>query len=179
MEDPNFRKVKKVFFLLLFIFIFTSNSFSKNYSFNKIAKFDGPWGSSFLNNNELIVTEKSGILMGSDGNPIGGKWSFDEDNRNKLPKNISIPKFPKINETNHTKKLKPIIEKIFKDHPGTTDNFWHATEYNDVIKLLNFFIKEKSNLFGDYEDAVDQKDNIPYHKHLAPLPNLRNLRTFP
>jgi len=26
--------------------------------------------------------------------------------------------------------------------------------------ILNFFIKEKSNLFGDYEDAVDQKDNI-------------------
>jgi len=59
------------------------------------------------------VRKKSGILMGSDGNPIGGKWSFDEDNRNKLPKNISIPKFPKINETNHTKKLKPIIEKLF------------------------------------------------------------------
>ena len=53
------------------------------------------------------VRKKSGILMGSDGNPIGGKWSFDEDNRNKLPKNISIPKFPKINETKHTKKLKP------------------------------------------------------------------------
>ena len=48
------------------------------------------------------VRKKSGILIGSDGNPIGGKWSFDEDNRNKLPKNISIPKFPKINETNHT-----------------------------------------------------------------------------
>ena len=59
---------------------------------------------------------------------IGGKWSFDEDNRNKLPKNISIPKFPKINETNHTKKLKPIIEKLFKDHPGSkTENFWFAT----------------------------------------------------
>ena len=118
------------------------------------------------------VRKKSGILMGSDGNPIGGKWSFDEDNRNKLPKNISIPKFPKINETNHTKKLKPIIEKLFKYHPGTTDNFWHATEYNDVIKLLNFFIKEKSNLFGDYEDAVDQKDNILFHSALSPYINL-------
>ncbi len=73
------------------------------------------------------VRKKSGILMGSDGNPIGGKWSFDEDNRNKLPKNISIPKFPKINETNHTKKLKPIIEKLFNDHTGTTENFWFAT----------------------------------------------------
>ena len=51
------------------------------------------------------VRKKSGILMGSDGNPIGGKWSFDADNRNKLPKNTSIPKFPKINETNHTKTM--------------------------------------------------------------------------
>ena len=80
--------------------------------------------------------------MGSDGDPIGGKWSFDEDNRNKLPKNISIPKFPKINLTNHTKKLKPIIEKEFKNHPGSTNNFWFATEYEDEVKLLNFFIKE-------------------------------------
>ena len=112
------------------------------------------------------------ILMDKQGNPQGGKWSFDEDNRNKLPKNISIPKFPKINETSHTKKLKPIIEKEFKNHPGSTENFWFATEYDDVLKLLNFFIKEKSNLFGDYEDAVDQKDNILFHSALSPYINL-------
>ena len=112
------------------------------------------------------------ILMKKDGNPEGGKWSFDEENRNKLPKNITIPKFPKINETSHTKKLKPIIEKIFKDHPGRVEDFWFATEYSDVIKLLNFFIKEKSNLFGDYEDAVDQKNNILFHSALSPYINL-------
>ena len=118
------------------------------------------------------VRKKSGILMGSDGNPVGGKWSFDEDNRNKLPKDISIPKFPKIKETNHTKKLKPIIEKLFKDHPGTTKNFWFATEYNDVVKLLNFFIKEKSNLFGDYEDALSSKHDFLFHSALSPIINL-------
>src|SRR6056300_987785 len=122
--------------------------------------------------NYLAKSKKPGILMGSDGNPIGGKWSFDEENRNKLPKNISAPKFPKINETSHTKKLKPLIEKLFKDHPGKTENFWFATEYNDVVKLLNFFIKEKANLFGDYEDAVDQKDNILFHSALSPYINL-------
>ena len=79
------------------------------------------------------VRKKNGILMGSDGNPVGGKWSFDQDNRNKLPKNIPIPKFPKINETSHTKKLKSIIEKEFKNHPGSTNNFWFATEYEDVV----------------------------------------------
>ena len=112
------------------------------------------------------------ILMKKDGNPEGGKWSFDEENRNKLPKNISIPKFPKITETVHTKKLKILIDKNFKSHPGNTKDFWFATEYDDVIKLLNFFIKEKSNLFGDYEDAVDQKDNILFHSALSPYINL-------
>ena len=135
---------------------------------NYLAKSKKPFMATFYKE----VRKKSGILMGADGNPIGGKWSFDEDNRNKLPKDISIPKFPKINETNHTKKLKPIIEKLFKDHPGSTNNFWLATEYSDVVKLLDFFIKEKSNLFGDYEDAVNQKDNILFHSALSPYINL-------
>ena len=50
--------------------------------------------------------------------------------------------------------------------------FGLATEYNDVVKLLDFFIKEKSNLFGDYEDAVNQKDNILFHSALSPYINL-------
>ena len=116
--------------------------------------------------------QKLNILMKNDGNPEGGKWSFDEDNRKKLPQDTKIPKFPNITETKHTKNLKPIIEKIFKDHPGNTQNFWFATEHNDVVKLLNFFLKEKSNLFGDYEDAVSQKNNILFHSALSPYINL-------
>ena len=49
----------------------------------------------FMANFYKEVRRKSGILMGADLNPIGGKWSFDEDNRNKLPKDIMVPKFPK------------------------------------------------------------------------------------
>ena len=124
---------------------------------------------------QLFIKEqdkKLNILMKKDGNPEGGKWSFDEENRKKIPKNIKVPKFPNITETKHTKNLKPIIEKMFKDHPGNTKNFWFATEYNDVVKLLNFFIKEKSNLFGDYEDAVHQENNILFHSALSPYINL-------
>jgi len=145
------------------MFLNSRNDF-KNY-LNKTKK---PFMATFYKS----IRKKSGILVGSDGNPIGDKWSFDEDNRNKLPKDIIIPKFPKIRETNNTKILKPIIEKLFSDHPGSTDNFWFATEYEDVLKLLNFFIKEKLNLFGDYEDAVNQKNNILFHSTLSPYINL-------
>ncbi len=116
--------------------------------------------------------KKLNILMEKNGSPSGGKWSFDEDNRNKLPKNISIPKFPKINETHHTKLLKKVIEKKFPNHPGNTKNFWLATTHKDALKLLDFFIKEKSNFFGDYEDAVNQKNNILFHSALSPYMNL-------
>ena len=135
---------------------------------NYLSKNKRPFMATFYKS----TRHKLNILMTKDGNPEGGKWSFDEDNRKKLPKNIKVPKFPNINETKHTKNLKPIIEKIFKDHPGSTKNFWFATEYNDVVKLLNFFLKEKSNLFGDYEDAVDQGNNILFHSALSPYINL-------
>ena len=62
MEDLNFLKVKKFSFLIFFIFFFSSNSFSQDYNFKKLVKLDEPWGSSFLNDNELIVTEKSGKI---------------------------------------------------------------------------------------------------------------------
>jgi len=172
IEDKLFEKKISLFFkkekidwnIIQTPMFLNSRQEFKNY----LAKSKKPFMATFYKE----VRKKSGILMGSDGNPIGRKWSFDEENRNKLPKNISVPKFPKINETSHTKKLKPLIEKLFKDHPGKTENFWFATEYNDVVKLLNFFIKEKANLFGDYEDAVDQKDNILFHSALSPYINL-------
>ncbi|MEK9545381.1 MAG: cryptochrome/photolyase family protein, partial [Pelagibacteraceae bacterium] len=45
----------------------------------------------FMANFYKEVRRKSGILMGADQNPIGGKWSFDKDNRNKMPKDIVVP----------------------------------------------------------------------------------------
>ncbi len=135
---------------------------------NYLSKNKRPFMATFYKSSRL----KHNILLKKDKNPEGNKWSFDEDNRKKLPKDIEIPKFPKILETKHTKNLKPIVEKLFRNHPGSTKNFWFATEYKDVVKIFNFFLKEKSNLFGDYEDAVDQRDNILFHSALSPYINL-------
>ena len=132
---------------------------------NYLSKTKKPFMANFYKERR----QKLNILMKKDGGPEGGKWSFDEDNRKKLPTNINAPKLPR---TKHTEILAPIIEQLFKNHPGDTKNFWFATQYEDVIKLLNFFIKEKSNLFGDYEDAVSQKDNILFHSALSPYLNL-------
>ena len=60
--DQNFLKVKKYFLLIIFFLLFTSKSYSNNYKFTKIIELNEPWGSSFINNNEIIITEKSGKI---------------------------------------------------------------------------------------------------------------------
>ena len=145
------------------MFLSSRNDF-KNY----LSKSKKPFMSTFYKERR----QKLNILIKNDGSPEGGKWSFDLDNRKKIPKNISIPKYPTIKETKHTKVLKPIINKLFKHHPGNASNFWFATTSKDAEKLLNFFIKKKLNLFGDYEDAVNQNNNILFHSALSPYLNL-------
>ena len=54
--------MKKYLLLLTILFLFSSKSFSDNYTFTKISKLDEPWGSSFINKDELIITEKSGKI---------------------------------------------------------------------------------------------------------------------
>ncbi len=58
----NFLKVTKYFLLIIFTILFTSKSYSNNYSLTKIIELDEPWGSSFINKDEIIVTEKSGKI---------------------------------------------------------------------------------------------------------------------
>ena len=125
----------------------------------------------FMANFYKIARAKTDILM-ENNKPKGGKWSFDEDNRKKLPKDIKIPEMITAKETKHTKALKQQINTIFKNHPGQVDNFWLPTTYDDAVKWLDYFIIKKFNLFGDYEDAVDTNNNFLFHSVLSPMINL-------
>ena len=125
----------------------------------------------FMGNFYKIARTKTDILM-ENNKPKGGKWSFDEENRKKLPKNIKIPEMITAKETKHTKVLKQQINTIFKNHPGQVDNFWLPTTYDDAVKWLDHFIIKKFNLFGDYEDSVDTNNNFLFHSALSPMINL-------
>jgi len=52
----------KYYLLIFFFFIFSTKSISKDFALKKIVSLDEPWGSSFLNNEEIILTEKTGTI---------------------------------------------------------------------------------------------------------------------
>jgi len=118
------------------------------------------------------------ILMESNGSPRGGKWSFDEDNREKLPKNIKIPKiFPlKISIDTNTiiKEAIEYIDKSFSDNYGSLDNFIYPIDHDSAKKWLIAFCKNKFAKFGIYEDAVTKNVNEPFlfHSVISPMMNI-------
>ena len=53
----------KIFFILVFLIInLKSFSLAEDLKFKKISNVDNPWGTSFINNEEIIITEKSGKI---------------------------------------------------------------------------------------------------------------------
>ena len=58
-EDQNYLKVRKIIFFFL-SFLFSLNSFANEIKISKIVDLEDPWGSTFINNKEIIITEKFG-----------------------------------------------------------------------------------------------------------------------
>jgi len=78
------------FFLFTFIFLsFISISFAENLKFKKITSLNKPWGSSFISNDEIIITEKSGKIkivniLTSNQKEIEHNLNFLEDGQGGL-----------------------------------------------------------------------------------------------
>ena len=115
--------------------------------------------------------KKTQILMESN-KPIGGKWSFDKENRKKIPKNIETPVYIQHEQTNHTKDLKTYVQEHFSSHYGNSDDFNYPTTRKSAIKTLDYFLKNKISKFGDYEDSVDERSFSWFHSVLSPLLNI-------
>lgn len=116
--------------------------------------------------------KKLNILLDDDGKALGGKWSYDDQNRKKLPKDIFIPEQPKSEATQHTKDVAILIDSLFPDHPGSTENFHWATTRRQVLYRLQDFLEKRFQHFGPYEDAIDRERNFLFHSVLSPYMNM-------
>lgn len=112
------------------------------------------------------------VLVDDKKEPIGGKWSFDTENRKKLPKSYQAPNLPQINFTNKEKEVFHLVETHFPNHPGYTENFWLPTTRNGAKHWLDQFLKERLDLFGPYEDAFSQTFPFIQHSVLTPFLNV-------
>jgi deoxyribodipyrimidine photolyase-related protein len=111
------------------------------------------------------------ILLDENDKPIGGKWSFDTENRKKLPKEIVIPNTFETQENQFIKEAIDYIEKYFPDNFGRTDTFWCPIDFEGAKQYFQNFLQNRLELFGPYEDAISTKSDSVFHSTISPLLN--------
>lgn len=113
------------------------------------------------------------VLVDAAGKPLGGKWSFDEDNRKPYPKaGLQIPSLPPVRVSPHLKTVEALVEAQFPDHPGEARGLWLPTTREGALQWLQNFIVHRLERFGPYEDAIAQDEAFLYHSTLSPLINM-------
>lgn len=112
------------------------------------------------------------VLLDDRGAPVGGRWSFDGENRRRLPSGVAIPPTPAATPSRHVRDVCELVERRFADHPGETKHFWLPTTRDEALAWLDAFVRDRLALFGDYEDALSRRDPVLFHSVLAPVLNL-------
>jgi deoxyribodipyrimidine photolyase-related protein len=111
------------------------------------------------------------ILIESDGEPIGGVWSFDSDNRQPLKKTITLPDEIVTIENADTVQARSWLSSIESEQYGTTD-VWVPYTRAAAETYLETFLHERLSSFGAYEDALSTRGVRLFHSTLSPLLNI-------
>jgi len=112
------------------------------------------------------------ILVDKNSKPLHGKWTFDTDNRLKIPKNLEIPKIKFFGNNEYVLEAKKYIEKHFTNNLGITDNFIYPINHKEALNALHVFLKERLNEFGPYEDAMKIDSVFNFHSVLSSSINI-------
>ncbi len=113
-----------------------------------------------------------GLLLEADGSPTGGRWSFDVDNRRRLPKDYQEPSLPAVPASPHEPEVRALIARHFADHPGELGALWIPFDHAGARSWLQRFLQERLDDFGPYEDALSRSHATLHHSLLSPLLNL-------
>lgn len=116
--------------------------------------------------------KRTGILLEADGTPTGGKWSFDTENRAKLPKNHVPPPEPLAVRNDFTREAATYVSAKFPDNLGSLDRFRWPVTRKDAEVWLDCFIDERLANFGLYEDAISTEHSYIYHAAITPALNI-------
>ena len=117
----------------------------------------------------------TGYLM-KDGQPEGGKWNYDADNRKAFPKNgPDHSNVPQIIEDDITAQVRSDMASYLPNLPGRCEqNVWPLNRVQ-ALEVLDEFIEYRLQRFGDYQDAMWTGEPWLYHSRLNTALNLKLL----
>ncbi len=117
------------------------------------------------------------VLLDDAGEPEGGAWNFDADNRKPYPKAGPglIPAHESFAPDAITKEVMAEVEQRFGGHPGTLAHFAWPVSRAQALLALDTFIDARLPNFGDHQDAMWSATPFGWHSLLSTSLNLHLL----
>jgi len=166
MEDRIVQLAEKLKLPMIFkttpLFLTTRSEF-KNY----LTQVKKPFMKTFYERQRRRLC----VLVDADGAPVGGKFSFDEDNRKSLPASVLPPPLSFPTPTKHVDAVKKLVDARFNDHPGNVASFWLPVTRKDSQLWLERFLEFRFRDFGIYEDALSTEHDFVFHSVISPMLN--------
>lgn len=104
--------------------------------------------------------------------PVGGKWSFDTENRKKLPADVQLPGIKSFGDNKHVTEAVEYINQHFPANPGQIDSFIWPTSHAEAEAWLDDFLRHRLSQFGPFEDAISSRGVWLYHSLLSSSLNI-------
>ena len=113
------------------------------------------------------------VLLEINGEPTGGQWTYDADNRQKFPKKETVPALELPDESSFIMEAKIYVKTHFPDNYGALNvPCLFVVTFDDAVNWLNDFLKKRFDKFGIYEDAIVAKESVLHHSVLTPMLNI-------
>ncbi len=111
------------------------------------------------------------VLVDGDS-PVGGQWSFDTENRKKLPKRHPVPAVSFALPDPEVTEAIAWVKEAFPNAPGDPDAFAWPTSHDEAESVYRQFLDERFAEFGPYEDAISTQHPFIFHSLLTPGLNI-------
>ncbi len=123
------------------------------------------------------MRRRHGVLLDEAGEPAGGQWNFDAENRTSFgrggpPARPAPRAFP---PDAVTRAVIATVARTFPGHPGSLAAFDWPVTAAEAQAALDDFIAHRLADFGRFQDAMWTEEPWLYHSRLAAAMNLKLL----
>lgn len=108
----------------------------------------------------------TGLLM-DNGQPCGGQWNFDAENRHALPNDVALISPLTFPADEITMQVMALVKRQFADHMGDANQFSYAVTSKDARAAFLHFIAQQLPHFGRYQDAMRLDAPFVFHSVCA------------
>lgn len=113
------------------------------------------------------MRKKHRILVSEKGDPVGGEWNFDKENRKSPPRGLHSPQRISHRKDQTTRDVLELVHRRFADNFGSLEPFHYAVTRQQALMELDHFIQKLLPHFGDYQDCMVRGEPYLYHSLIS------------